>query len=49
MVVAMCFAHLGFEDAEERLLKAELATRIAELIEKKGSTQTQSTERTALD
>ena len=43
------FADLGFEDAEERLLKAELATRIAQLIEKKGWTQAQTAERTALD
>jgi len=43
------FADLGFGDAEERLLKAELATRIAQLIEKKGWTQAQTAERTALD
>ena len=43
------FADLGFEDAEERLLKAELATRIAQLIEKKGWTQAQTAERTGLD
>jgi len=43
------FADLGFEDAEERLLKAELATKIAQLIEKKGWTQAQTAERTALD
>lgn len=43
------FADLGFEDAEERLLKAQLATRIAQLIEKKGWTQAQTAERTALD
>jgi predicted XRE-type DNA-binding protein len=29
------FADLGFEDAEERLMKAEFATRIAQLIERK--------------
>jgi len=28
------FADLGFQDAEERLLKAKLATKIAQLIEK---------------
>jgi len=43
------FADLGFQDAEERLLKAKLATRIAQLIEKKGWTQTQTAERTSLD
>src|SRR6266849_2769029 len=43
------FADLGFQDAEERLLKAKLATKIAQLIEKKGWTQTQTAERTALD
>jgi len=43
------FADLGFEEAEERLLKAKLATKIAQLIEKKGWTQAQTAERTALD
>ena len=43
------FADLGFQDAEERLLKAELATKIAQLIEQKGLTQAQAAERTALD
>ncbi len=43
------FADLGFQDAEERLLKAKLATKIAQLIEKKGWTQAQTAERTALD
>lgn len=43
------FADLGFRDAEERLLKAKLATKIAELIEQKGCTQTQTAERTGLD
>ncbi|HET6977506.1 MAG TPA: helix-turn-helix transcriptional regulator [Pyrinomonadaceae bacterium] len=43
------FADLGFEDSEQLLLKAELATRIAQLIEKKGWTQAQTAERTALD
>jgi hypothetical protein len=32
------FADLGFQDAEERLFKAKLATKIAQLIEKKGWT-----------
>jgi predicted XRE-type DNA-binding protein len=43
------FADLGFQDAEERLLKAKLATKIAQLIEKKGWTQAQTAERTGLD
>ena len=43
------FADLGFRDAEERLLKAKLATKITQLIEKKGWTQTQTAERTGLD
>ncbi|HUE82965.1 MAG TPA: helix-turn-helix transcriptional regulator [Pyrinomonadaceae bacterium] len=43
------FADLGFADSEERLLKAKLASKIAELIEKKGWTQAQTAERTSLD
>jgi len=43
------FADLGFEDSEERLLKAQLATRIAQLIERKGWTQAQTAQRIALD
>jgi predicted XRE-type DNA-binding protein len=43
------FADLSFQDAEERLLKAKLATQIAQLIEKKGLTQAQTAERIALD
>src|SRR5260370_12530802 len=43
------FADLGFQDSEERLLKAKLATKIAQLIEMKGWTQSQTAERTALD
>lgn len=43
------FADLGFEDSEERLLKAKLATKIAQLIEKKGWTQAQTAQRTALE
>lgn len=43
------FADLGFQDAEERLLKAKLATKIAQLIERKGWTQAQTAQRTALD
>ena len=43
------FADLGLEDPEQRLLKAELATRIGQLIEKRGWTQVQTAERTGLD
>lgn len=43
------FTDLGFRNAEERLLKAKLATTIAQIIEKKGWTQAQTAERTALD
>lgn len=43
------FADLGFEDAEERLLKAQLATKVSQLISKKGWTQAQAAECTALD
>lgn len=43
------FADMGFQDAEQRLLKAQLATKIAQLIEKKGLTQAQAAERIALD
>lgn len=43
------FADLGFEDSEERLLKAKLASKIARLIEEKGWTQAETAARTALD
>ena len=43
------FADPGFRDAEQRLLKARLATKIAQLIEAKGWTQAQTAARTALD
>lgn len=43
------FVDLGFEDSEERLLKAKLASKIAQLIEEKGWTQAQTAARTALD
>lgn len=43
------FADLGFEDSKERLLKAKLASKIAQLIEEKGWTQAQTAARTALD
>ena len=43
------FADLGFKDSEERLLKAKLAAKVAQLIEKKGWTQAQTAQRTSLD
>ncbi len=43
------FADLGFADAGERMLKAQLAARIAELIEQKGWTQARTAEATGLD
>src|ERR1700752_176623 len=43
------FADLGLEDAEQLLLKAELTSRIAQLIEKRGWTQAQTAERIGLD
>jgi predicted XRE-type DNA-binding protein len=43
------FADLGFRNAEERLLKANLATKIAQLIEAKRWTQAQTAQRIALD
>ena len=43
------FADLGFHDSDERLLRAQLATKIAQLIDKKGWTKAQAVERTALD
>ena len=43
------FTDIGFKDSEERLLKAKLAAKIAQLIEKKGWTQTQTAKRTGLD
>ena len=43
------YADLGFADAEERLLKAELAVKIAELIDQKGLTQVETARRVGLD
>jgi predicted XRE-type DNA-binding protein len=43
------FADLGLPDAEERLLKAELVFRIAQLIDQKKLTQAIVAERTGLD
>ena len=43
------FADLGFADSEQRLLKAKLASKIAQLIEEKGWTQARTAERIGLD
>lgn len=43
------FADLGFADADERMLKAQLAVKIAELIERKGWTQARTAETIGLD
>jgi predicted XRE-type DNA-binding protein len=43
------FADLGFKDAEERMLKAQLAIKIGELIERKGWTQAHTAEVIGLD
>jgi predicted XRE-type DNA-binding protein len=43
------FADLGFANAEEHLLKAEITSQIARLIGKKGWTQSQAAERMNLD
>jgi predicted XRE-type DNA-binding protein len=43
------FADLGFPDAEEHLLKAEITVQISMLIEKKGLTQAEAAERMDLD
>ena len=43
------FADLGFEDSGERLLRAKLASTIAQLINEKGWTRAQTAARTALD
>ena len=43
------FADLGFADADERMLKAQLAIKIAELIEQKGWTQARTAEAIGLD
>lgn len=42
------FADLGFPSAKVHLVKAKLATKIAESIDKRGWTQTQIEERTGL-
>jgi predicted XRE-type DNA-binding protein len=42
------FADLGFKDAAERLQKANLAVRIAQLIEEKGWSETQTSARMGL-
>ena len=43
------FADLGFTDAQERMLKAQLAAKIAELIRHKGWTQARAAEVIGLD
>lgn len=43
------FADLGFHDADERMWKAQLASKISQLIESKGWTQAQTAERVGLD
>jgi predicted XRE-type DNA-binding protein len=43
------FADLGFEEPEERLFKAELATNIAHVIRKKGWTTAQTAERMSIN
>ena len=43
------FADLGLPDAQERMLKAQLAARIAELLERKGWTQARAAEVIGLD
>jgi predicted XRE-type DNA-binding protein len=43
------FADLGLPDAEELLVKAQLAISIAELIERKGLTQRETARRTGID
>ena len=42
------FADLGLRNADQRLLKAKLATKIAQSIEKMGLTQPQISEQTGL-
>jgi predicted XRE-type DNA-binding protein len=43
------YADLGFKDANQRMFKAMLAVKIAQLVEAKGLTQSQVAQRTALD
>jgi predicted XRE-type DNA-binding protein len=43
------FADLGFPDAAAELAKAELATRIAEIIEERGLSQTQAAKVLGID
>lgn len=38
------YADLGYADADEMLIKAQLVTKIAEIIKRKGLTQTQAAE-----
>jgi predicted XRE-type DNA-binding protein len=43
------FADLGLPDADERMLKAQLAVQIRRFIEEKGWTQTEAAEAVGLD
>jgi len=43
------FADVGLPDADERMLKAQLAVQIRRFIEKKGWTQTEAAEAVGLD
>ena len=43
------FADLGFADADERMLKAQLAVKISELIKQKGWTQARTAEVIGID
>ncbi len=38
------YADLGYDDAEEMVIKAQLVTNIAEIIKRKGLTQTEAAE-----
>lgn len=38
------YADLGYEDADEMLIKAQLVSKIAEIIKRKGLTQTEAAE-----
>jgi len=42
------YADLGYADAEEMVVKAQLVTKIAEIIKKKGLTQTEAAVRLGL-
>jgi predicted XRE-type DNA-binding protein len=42
------YADLGYDDADQMLIKAQLVTNIAEIIKRKGLTQTQAAELLAM-